>query len=134
MQRLIDQPLNFSSHIRWMSGSLILAISHGYESQMEADSYLHTAETAIQFFATTSVIGGSIVDIVPILRYLPSWFPGASFWKTATDGKKALDEMADKPHEVAKAEMFHIFYDAEWSADSTSTQRKRQFNFRHHNR
>ncbi|KAF9237544.1 cytochrome P450 [Melanogaster broomeanus] len=105
MQRLIDQPLDFSSHIRWMSGSLILAISHGYESQMEADSYLHTAETAIQFFSTTSMIGGSIVDMVPILRYLPSWFPGASFWKTATDGKKALDEMADKPHEVAKAEM-----------------------------
>ncbi|KAF9247122.1 cytochrome P450 [Melanogaster broomeanus] len=105
MQRLIVQPLEINSISCRMSGSLILAISHGNEMQMEAGSYLHTAETAIRFFATTSMIGGSIVDIVPMLRYLPSWFPGTSFWKTATDGKKALDEMADKPHEVAKAGM-----------------------------
>ena len=33
----------------------------------------------------------------PILRHLPTWFPGASFKRSATEVKRFADQMRDAP-------------------------------------
>jgi hypothetical protein len=47
------------------------------------------------------------------VRYLPSWFPGASFHKIAKDGHRALEEMVNKPYETVKAQVVSIVDPAE---------------------
>ncbi|KAH7888012.1 cytochrome P450 [Phlebopus sp. FC_14] len=110
LQRLIHTPEAISNgdattKVFRLSGALILSISHGYEAQIENDPYIKTAETAIHYFSTTTVAGASVVEFLPILKFLPPWFPGATFHKTALAGKLALEEMTDQPHEAVKAEI-----------------------------
>ncbi|KIJ70502.1 hypothetical protein HYDPIDRAFT_78129 [Hydnomerulius pinastri MD-312] len=105
LQRLVDKPEDFVSHIRWNSGGIILGITYGYVVRDEGDPYLKTAETALHYFSMTSAPGAFLVDSLPILKLLPSWFPGTSFHKVAVKGKESLNEMTDKPYECVKAQM-----------------------------
>jgi len=46
--------------------------------------------------------GAYLVDVIPLLRYVPGWFPGAG-WKAR--GKRfadLLEDMAEKPHQFVK--------------------------------
>jgi hypothetical protein len=38
------------------------------------------AETVVEGFSELAIPGSFLVDIFPILRFVPSWFPGAG-WK-----------------------------------------------------
>ncbi|KIJ61617.1 hypothetical protein HYDPIDRAFT_115784 [Hydnomerulius pinastri MD-312] len=105
LKRLLDTPLDFEEHVRWMAGAIILVISHGYEVRDANDPYLKTAEDAVLYFSLTTSAEPFLVDIFPFLRYLPSWFPGASFHKIAQAGHDALQEMADNPYDTVKAQV-----------------------------
>ena len=45
------------------------------------------------------------MDVFPILRYVPSWIPGAGFQKKAEEWKRTVEDMADIPHEFVKQRM-----------------------------
>ncbi|KAH7931282.1 cytochrome P450 [Leucogyrophana mollusca] len=105
VKRLLATPDSLADHIRWVAGAIVLVISHGYEVQDENDPYLETADTAIHYFSITTSAGAFLVDVLPILRHLPAWFPGATFKKIAKLGSESLTEMTDKPHDVVKAQM-----------------------------
>jgi len=44
--------------------------------------------------------GRFLVDTFPILRYLPTWFPGGGFHKDAKRWRKMVSETADTPHQL----------------------------------
>jgi hypothetical protein len=46
-----------------------------------------------------------MVDVMPFLRHVPAWFPGAGFQKKALSWRKTLMEMADIPHDFVKSQM-----------------------------
>ena len=46
--------------------------------------------------------GFFLVNAIPWLRYLPSWFPGAGFKKIAKDGYENSMAMYKRPHEMTK--------------------------------
>ena len=48
--------------------------------QAKNDPYLALFEDAITSLVQSSLPGRWLVDIFPILRFVPSWFPGAE-WK-----------------------------------------------------
>jgi hypothetical protein len=43
-----------------------------------------------------------LVDFIPLLRHLPTWFPGASFQREARTWKKSVLAMAESPLQYAK--------------------------------
>jgi len=52
-------------------------------------------------FITVSKLGAYLVDSLPWLRYVPSWFPGAQFKRDAKHYYDTLTDMIDVPfHEV----------------------------------
>jgi hypothetical protein len=44
------------------------------------ESYVEHAETLLSAFAVTGNVGAFLVDIFPIMKMIPEWFPGAG-WK-----------------------------------------------------
>ena len=46
-----------------------------------------------------------MVDVLPILRYIPAWFPGAGFQKLGREWKKAFDDMVDVPYSFTRKMM-----------------------------
>jgi hypothetical protein len=52
------------------------------------DPYIKTAEEAIAAMAELFIPGAFLVDIIPILKYVPEWFPGAKFQSKAAVMRK----------------------------------------------
>ena len=52
------------------------------------DPYVKMAEEAIASTAELVIPGAFLVDIVPILKYVPAWFPGAKFQRKAAVMRK----------------------------------------------
>lgn len=56
-------------------------------------------------FAAVLIPGVWVVDWIPILKHLPSWFPGASFKRFAEEHRKYPEDLRDVPFSQARAEM-----------------------------
>ena len=52
------------------------------------DPYIKTAEEAVVAIAELFIPGAFLVDIIPILKYVPEWFPGAKFQSKAAVMRK----------------------------------------------
>jgi hypothetical protein len=52
------------------------------------DPYIKTAEEAIGAIGELLIPGAFLVDIIPILKYVPEWFPGAKFQSKAATMRK----------------------------------------------
>ena len=87
------------------AGSLILQMSHGYVVQEGSDPYVDLVELAVDQFSQVSRAGAFMVDFVPSLRYLPSWFPGATFKRQAISWRETLDQMVNIPYNYVKRRM-----------------------------
>jgi len=63
-----------------MMGALSIAIAYGIDVNLKNDPNIHYAEEAVKGLAGAANFGAFLVNSVPTLRYVPSWFPGAA-WK-----------------------------------------------------
>ena len=49
--------------------------------------------------------GTFLVDMIPVLKYVPDWLPGASFKRMAKKWRRLALAMRDIPYESAKQEI-----------------------------
>lgn len=73
------------------------------------DEYVQIAETAMYALSMAQIPGRFLIDFLPFLRYVPSWFPGASFKRFAEHYKPIVDKMIDRPFDAVKKEMVRSF-------------------------
>jgi hypothetical protein len=52
------------------------------------DPYIKIAEEALKAGSNLLIPGAFLVDIIPILKYVPEWFPGAKFHSKAAIMRK----------------------------------------------
>ena len=52
------------------------------------DPYIKIAEEAVGAIAELLIPGAFLVDIIPVLKYVPEWFPGANFQSKAAVMRK----------------------------------------------
>ena len=61
------------------------------------DPYVKIAEEAVSSIVELLIAGAFLVDIIPILKYVPEWFPGAKFQRKAATMRKYAAKMRDAP-------------------------------------
>ena len=61
------------------------------------DPYISNAEEVLNDLAEAGIPGKFLVDFIPVLKYVPDWFPGAGFKQKASRWKKVNAEVAQKP-------------------------------------
>ena len=83
----------------------------GYGIAVQDSDDISVAEEALEGFAAAAIPGAFLVDFVPILKYVPSWFPGAGFQKKAAHWRKLNHTMADTPFDHVKEQLvgIHLF-------------------------
>ena len=69
------------------------------------------AEDAIAKFSQAAQPGRFLVDIFPWLRFIPEWFPGAGWKKTAREWRQLGDRMYDIGYEWTLEQMVRILED-----------------------
>lgn len=91
--------------IRSMVGATILDVAYGIEVQPLNDPYIRTAEAAFASVSQATLPGAFLVDMLPILKYMPSWMPGAGFKRKAKAWKKLADDVLEVPFATMKQAM-----------------------------
>ena len=82
-----------------------MKISYGIDVQESNDPYVLVAEEASKGVSEAGVPGAFWVDVFPVLKYVPSWFPGAGFQKKAAHWRKVNKSMIEKPFRYVKEQL-----------------------------
>ena len=86
-------------------------IAYGIEVQDSDDPYILLAEKSLNGLSQSTTPGAFWVDFFPILKYVPSWFPGAGFQKKAAYWREINASVAEKPFGYVKEQVvgYHFF-------------------------
>ncbi|KAF9029997.1 cytochrome P450 [Hymenopellis radicata] len=102
LQHMLKSPDRFFNHIRNHAGTIILRITYGHDSQGASDAYVDLADRALRYASRAMIHGNFIVDYIPMLKAVPSWFPLASFKATSDTAAKLSLDLLNRPFELAE--------------------------------
>ncbi|VDC03998.1 unnamed protein product [Peniophora sp. CBMAI 1063] len=106
VQRILRAPDSLDEHIRLAAAGVIMKITYGYDTLPEKDPVVATVNEATrQFEDVTESSKVWLVDIFPILKHIPIWFPGAGFRKKAAFYKDTIQRMAQEPFDIVKTRL-----------------------------
>ncbi|PBK63903.1 cytochrome P450 [Armillaria solidipes] len=105
LSSILDTPSSFVKQLRLTAGRIIMSVTYGISLQTPEDIYITEAETTMLMIGKSTVPGAHLVDLLPALRYLPSWIPFNSIPRTATYGRDLIWSMISRPFEHVKREM-----------------------------
>ncbi|KAL5497934.1 hypothetical protein ACEPAH_2865 [Sanghuangporus vaninii] len=100
--RLLESPDDFREHIRHAAADSIIKIAYGYQIS-DNDPYVELTDRGMEAFSLALTF--FLVNALPVLQYLPDWFPGTQFKKIAKEGYEACMEMYREPYNKAKAKL-----------------------------
>ncbi|KZP29761.1 cytochrome P450 [Athelia psychrophila] len=105
LKRFLDTPEHWGNHLRHMVGATILDIAYGIEVLPVGDPYIRTAEASFLCVSQATLPGAFLVDMLPILKHVPSWMPGAGFQRKAKEWKKLTDAVYQEPFTAVKQDL-----------------------------
>ncbi|EMD36534.1 hypothetical protein CERSUDRAFT_66107 [Gelatoporia subvermispora B] len=96
--KLHEDPKSYLEHVRNSMGTLIIRVVYGIKD----DSLVSLNQTAMEHVAETMNPGSFWVDIMPFLKHVPSWLPGAGFRRKANEWRKYGLAIRDRGLAAAK--------------------------------
>ncbi|KAE8379019.1 cytochrome P450 [Aspergillus bertholletiae] len=97
--RILENPNDLIQHIRKEAGSIILRVGYGYITEPHVhDPLVDLVDKAMEDFSQLVLPGAWLVNFIPMLKYLPSWFPGSGWQETANAYKRRVTAMRDIPY------------------------------------
>ena len=78
-----------------------MEVIYGITVTVEDDPYISLAETATQVFNEITVPGRFVVELLPFIRHLPSWFPGMGFKRAAAEWCESVQALRNAPFDAA---------------------------------
>lgn len=104
-----------------------MKIAYGYDGITEDEHLFAVSVEANEHFSKTAVLGVWLVDSIPMcmrflqlprvaradaehsVKYVPSWFPGASFKRYAAKAKGVVHECVNAPFNEVKRHLVRRF-------------------------
>ena len=87
------------------SGEVILSTTYGLDIALKNDKYITLAKAGVDPVVPALNPGTYLVDVIPALKYVPDWMPGAGFKKTAKRCHLLAQAMKNSPFEAAQCEI-----------------------------
>ena len=85
---------HFLFYLRFsLVGSTSISMTYSIKIRPYNDPYIKIAEEAVAAGAELLIPGAFLVDIIPILKYVPEWFPGAKFQRKAAVMRERLERI-----------------------------------------
>jgi len=105
LRNLLTSPNNFSHHIRRNAAATVLDIAYSHVVVDGSDSYVALAEAAMRSLFEAGIFGTYLVEYISVLKYAPSWMPGASFKRKAREWRRLSRQMLESQFNTVKQEM-----------------------------
>jgi hypothetical protein len=84
-----------------LSVAIIMATTYGYKVLPKDDPFQKISEASDAILESANP-DASIVNVLPFLRFLPTWFPGADFHRVARVLNKQVVRMLDVPYKYVQ--------------------------------
>ncbi|KAG9316837.1 cytochrome P450 [Chiua virens] len=106
IMRLVSKPHDFRAHIQTLSTSTIMSLVYDYNASGVDDPIVAHVERATNIAVKELRPElAAVIAAFPLLRYLPEWFPGANFKRSALISRKSITQWVDAPFEYVKRSM-----------------------------
>ncbi|PIL29425.1 cytochrome P450 [Ganoderma sinense ZZ0214-1] len=106
LRDLLRDPQDLASHIKFTVTATTMRAIYGIEvPRKKDDKYYQMLERMAEVAEAILLPGKFHVEALPVLRYLPAWFPGGGFKTWAADAKRDLAYILDYLFSGAKAVM-----------------------------
>ncbi|KAJ3521002.1 hypothetical protein NMY22_g12499 [Coprinellus aureogranulatus] len=105
LRKLRDHPKAFLEHINMYFGKAIMRTAYGIDDVDRNESFIHDAEFIIDGMGEALRPGRYLVNLLPFLRYVPEWVPGAGFQKTFREYVEKSEKSVAMPYEEAKTSL-----------------------------
>ncbi|KAG9084541.1 hypothetical protein FS749_005143 [Ceratobasidium sp. UAMH 11750] len=103
--RLLQNPDNIASEFQWLTAANILASVYGYQPAYPSDDLVDIVKTASSRLGEVTRPGNFYVNFIPWMKYIPPWFPGASWKRKAIKWRAEKDRMINEPFEWTKSQI-----------------------------
>jgi len=87
---------------------MTLSLAYDLPIKKEGDPYVALAEEAINSLALAVIPGKFLVDLIPILKYVPSWMPGAGFKRKAKEWHQLQERFRNEPYDFTVRKMVSL--------------------------
>ncbi|PIL32001.1 cytochrome P450 [Ganoderma sinense ZZ0214-1] len=104
LTRLLVNPDSFVQDLRFDLGATILEVAYGIKAKDADDEYIVIGEKAVEGPTKALVLGALWVEFIPALRYLPPWWPGASYQRKALTWRQEATALKHEPFEKAMSD------------------------------
>ncbi|THH30274.1 hypothetical protein EUX98_g3897 [Antrodiella citrinella] len=105
LKGILARPTVITSHIARFTEALLLDIAYGHLVTTENDEFVRLGAEGNHAFAGVGAAGSMLVDFFPVLKYYPTWMPGAAFKRRAVRAAKLLRAMHDVPYNTVKSQL-----------------------------
>ncbi|KAG6837602.1 hypothetical protein H0H93_006123 [Arthromyces matolae] len=97
-QNLLNAPENWYNSLVRFTTAVVIQIGYGHQITNDDDPYLKIAEECCQIAKEIGPPGATPVDLFPILRHFPSWFPGTHYATFARKSYAAYRQLREYPY------------------------------------
>ncbi|TFK33557.1 cytochrome P450, partial [Crucibulum laeve] len=102
LRALLATPDDFYEHNKTVSVGITMASVYGYDVAPVKDHFVEVADEAMGISGKYIAPSAAAVNVLPWLRYVPKWFPGAGWKATAEEISKLTLEMLEVPMDYTK--------------------------------
>ncbi|CAE6466211.1 unnamed protein product [Rhizoctonia solani] len=105
IQRLLDHPQAYPDGFKNMTAYTMLSSAYGYEAMSFREELVQIVEAANKGLCQAALAGNFFVNVIPWLRYVPSWLPGAGWKRQAHKWRAEKEKMLHVPYNWTKEQM-----------------------------
>ncbi|KAF8335162.1 cytochrome P450 [Amanita rubescens] len=105
LRGMSQHPEDFVRHVRRNAGAVILSVAYGWKVTSNDDYFVRLNEEAFSIHNLIKKPSGWLVEFFPLLRFLPSWFPGNGYKRRAAHFKDRIWQFDNVPHRWAKEQI-----------------------------
>ncbi|KAH0580683.1 hypothetical protein H2248_002170 [Termitomyces sp. 'cryptogamus'] len=106
LYKLLVAPDDFLAHFRTTAGAVVMATVYDKNmSESNLEKFVILSERTVNMLSASFFPGATVVNALPFLRHIPTWFPGAQFHHFAAECRAYASEMVEVPFKYVKDKM-----------------------------
>ncbi|KAJ1303937.1 hypothetical protein OPQ81_008348 [Rhizoctonia solani] len=111
LRRLLDIPASpqlfekIKHQFFFTMGSTMFKLAYGYHLKSDQDPFFLNAVEATENLFHSTMMSNFLVNAFPALSYVPDWFPGTGWKRTARQRREQKNRAVDAPYEWAKRQV-----------------------------
>ncbi|KAJ8520580.1 hypothetical protein ONZ45_g2645 [Pleurotus djamor] len=102
VDQLLEDGEDFDQHLNKFTTAVILRIAIGHQVLSDDDEFVKITSDVGQALNEGGLPGGTVVDWLPFLQHMPTWFPGTHYVGVAQRWKWAIRRLYDYPFDYVR--------------------------------